>query len=52
MQRKSGLLDDAAFHSFEAGASTFFSSARLRASWKLASSQYGNARQFIDSMIK
>jgi hypothetical protein len=53
MQRKAGLLDDVAFHSFEAGTSTFFSSPGLRASWQLASGQYGKeTRQFIDSMIK
>jgi hypothetical protein len=53
MQRKAGLLDDFAFHSFEAGTSTFLSSPGLRASWQLASSQYGKeTRQFIDSMIK
>jgi hypothetical protein len=53
MQRKAGLLDDVAFHSFEAGTSTFLSSPGLRASWQLASSQYGKeTRKFIDSMIK
>lgn len=53
MQHKSGLLDDVAFHSFEAGTRTFFSSPGLRASWQLASGQYGKeTRQFIDSIIK
>jgi hypothetical protein len=53
MQHKSGLLDDVAFHSFEAGTRTFFSSPGLRASWQLASGQYGKeTRKFIDSIIK
>lgn len=52
MQRKSGLLDDIAFRSFEAGARSFFSSPGLRASWQLASAQYGKeTREFIDSII-
>jgi len=53
MQRKAGLLDDVAFQSFQAGTRTFFSSPGLRASWQLASTQYGKeTRQFIDSMIQ
>jgi hypothetical protein len=53
MQRQAGLLDDVAFQSFFASTSTFFSSLGLRASWQLASGQYGKeTRQFIDSMIK
>jgi hypothetical protein len=53
LQRKAGLLDDVAYHSWEAGTRTFFSSPGLRASWQLASGQYGKeTRQFIDSMIK
>jgi hypothetical protein len=52
LQRKAGLLDDVAFHSFEAGTRTFFSAPGLRASWQLASAQYGKeTKQFIDSMI-
>jgi hypothetical protein len=52
LQRKAGLLDDAAYHSFEAGTRAFFSAPGLRASWRLASGQYGSeTRQFIDSVV-
>lgn len=53
MQRKSGLLDDAAYRSFEAAARAFFTSPGLRASWKLASGQYGDeTREFINAILR
>jgi hypothetical protein len=52
LQHKAGLLDEAAFRSFEAGARSFLASPGLRASWRLAQKQYGvETRDFISSIL-
>src|SRR6476661_1262645 len=52
LQHKAGLLDKAAFDSYEAGARFFLASPGLRVAWKLIRLQFGNDfRTFCDALV-
>ena len=52
LQHKAGLLDKAAFDSYEVGARFFMASPGLRVAWKLVRLQFGNDfRTFCDALV-
>jgi len=52
LQHKAGLLDEAAFDSYVAGARYYMSTPGVRAAWILSSAQFGpDFRAFVDDLI-
>ncbi len=53
LQYQGGLLDRAAFESYEAGARFFLASPGIRAAWTLARAQFGSDfRNYVDALVK
>jgi hypothetical protein len=49
---KAGLLDEAAFESYVAGARYYMSTPGVRAAWRLSAAQFGpDFRVFVDDLI-
>lgn len=52
LQHKTGMLDEAAFRSYEAGARAFLAFPGFRAMWHVSRAQYGpDFQHFVDSLL-
>jgi len=52
LQHKAGMLDDAAFRSYEAGARAYSAFPAFRAAWQMLRTHYGpDFQQFVDGLL-
>ncbi len=52
LQHKAGMLDEAAYRSYETGARAFMAFPGFRAMWHVSRTQYGpDFQQFVDNLL-